>query len=115
VALPQLIDINPGPKGAQFVPATLDVVAGDVITWANNDPKHAHWPALTAQQTGTSKIPVSPADKLYFMPNQIAAGTSSSEFRPGDTVTTTLYYACFNHPQEVGQIVVTPAGQNDAG
>jgi plastocyanin len=100
VALPKLININPGgAQGAQFAPAALDVLAGDVITWSNNDPANAHWPGQTATATG----PV--VNAIFFMPNQIAAGDTSDDFRPGDSGVT-LYYACSLHSQERGSIVV---------
>lgn len=99
MALPKLININPGKAGAQFAPGSLNCKAGDVITWSNNDPANAHWPAQTATATG----PVTNA--IFFMPNQIAAGDSSDDFRPGDSGVT-LFYACSIHPQERGSIVV---------
>ena len=108
--LPKLIRIVPGSKGgnARFDPATLAAVAGDVITWSNTDPKIAHWPILTAIKTAAGKV--DQMDPNYFTPNTIAPGTTSNDFRPGDTETTTLYYRCSTHPKERGQIVVEPAG-----
>ena len=69
----------------------LDAKTGDQIFWTNNDDE-AHWPGL-------------PDDDTFFMPNQIAPGSTSSIFAPG--LAETLNYVCSLHPDETGTIEVT--------
>ncbi len=67
-------------------PSPLDVRVGDQVFWTNND-SEPHWPGLSNQGTLI--------DKTFFMPNQIAADSSSDTFAPG--VAETLEYVCSIH------------------
>lgn len=95
------VNINKGPsKAATFSPNPLtDVAPGDQITWANND-AIPHWPGLINEDGSI--------DKTFFMPNQIAPGSTSSTFSPG--VAAPLNYECSLHPGEKGLIRVTSTG-----
>jgi plastocyanin len=91
------ININKGPTGAVFSPNPLTNVAlGDQIIWANND-TIPHWPGLVNEDGSI--------DKTFFMPNQIAANSSTSAIGLGKA--TTLNYACSLHPSERGSIQVS--------
>ena len=91
------ININKGPAGTIFSPNPLTNVApGDQIIWANNDAV-PHWPGLVNEDGSI--------DKTFFMPNQIAAGSTSPTFSPG--VAAPLPYACSLHSTEKGSIQVS--------
>jgi plastocyanin len=91
------ININKGPTGVVFSPNPLTKVAtGDQIIWANND-TIPHWPGLVNEDGSI--------DKAFFMPNQIAANSTSPAFSPG--VAAPLNYACSLHPTERGSIQVS--------
>jgi plastocyanin len=91
------ININKGQAGVTFSPNPLTNVAqGDQIIWANND-TNPHWPGLVNEDGSI--------DKTFFMPNQIAANSTSPTFSPG--VTATLNYACSLHLTERGSIQVS--------
>jgi plastocyanin len=98
------ININKGVNSptVTFNPTLLEVKAGDQIFWTNND-SQPHWPGLKKQDGSI--------DKEFFMPNQIAADSSSDTFSPG--AAEMLIYVCSLHCQpgiscdEAGAIVVT--------
>ncbi len=91
MALQRQIRIKKDGNTVTFDPSELDAKTGDQIFWTNNDDE-AHWPGM-------------PDDDTFFMPNQIAPGSSSSIFAPG--LAETLNYVCSIHPDETGTIKVT--------
>jgi plastocyanin len=95
---PPRITFDPNPLG----PPDQQVAPGDEIFWANNDSK-PHWPARCDQNGNIT-------NQAFFMPNQIAAHSTSSTFIP--TAPETMYYVCSLHPDEklvVGKIdIVAP-------
>ncbi len=97
MAIQQKIKINKSGTGVTYDPAVLKVRLGDQIFWINNDDK-PHWPGLL-NADGT-------INKTFFMPNQIASGSTSTTFSPGRD-NEALNYACSLHRGESGgQIIV---------
>jgi plastocyanin len=96
IPIPWAINIKPpGPLGpARYDPATLDIAVGDQVHWANND-TNPHWPALLFNGR---------LNKVFFMPNQIAPNSSSTNWTPSGPGT--YAYECSLHPNERGTIVV---------
>jgi plastocyanin len=85
------------PPEAQFNPdPLLQVEPGDQIFWANND-NAAHWPGLLNSDGSINAT--------FFMPNKIAAHSTSEPFSP--SVGGTLKYVCSLHPDEQGTIQVS--------
>src|SRR5713226_2432708 len=102
-----MIQINraPGEPLAMFDPSPKLVNFNDTITWRNNDPTEAHWPAPLP-------LPGGKLDKSGWMPAQILAGGTSfqaltfgtAQPNPPDQ---TYQYVCANHKDEQGTITVT--------
>ena len=91
MAIQRQININKNGDTVTFDPPDLAANAGDQIFWTNNDDT-AHWPGLSDNQT-------------FFMPNQIAPGSTSSIFAPSRP--DTFDYVCSLHAGETGKITVT--------
>jgi plastocyanin len=88
----------PGPAVFEFDQAP-QIEVGDQIFWSNQD-SVAHFPT-----------PLDPT--FVFMPNQIAANSTSPAFAPGQTGK--IDYICSLHKDEKGTIdVVAPAAQTGA-
>ena len=102
-----MIQIN-RPQGAAqavFDPSPKLVNFNDTITWRNNDPNQAHWPA-------PAPAPNNPVDKTGWIPAEILPhGTNFQAVTFGTNknppVTETYEYVCANHPTEKGTITVT--------
>lgn len=88
------INIRPNPQPSSpaiYQPQQVQAEVGDQIIWSNDD-NVPHFPT--------------PAGRGYqFMPNQIAAHSTSPAFAPGTAGT--INYFCSLHPSETGTIVVT--------
>jgi plastocyanin len=107
MAQDRMIQINraPGETLAAFDPSPKLVNFNDTITWRNNDPTEAHWPAPVAPAGGQF-------DPSGWMPAQILAGGTSfqaltfgtAQQNPPDQ---TYQYVCANHQNEKGTIIVT--------
>jgi plastocyanin len=96
IPIPWAINITPTASGtAQFHPAQITIAVADQVHWANGDYTHAHWPGLLFQGQ---------LNKTFFMPNQIAPNSSSTNWTPSGPGTYT--YECSLHPNERGTIVV---------
>jgi len=78
------------PPRASFSPQNQQALVGDLISWANNDPTEAHWPAPIED----GKI-----NKTGWFPEAIPPNASSkgtiSPSAPG-----TLKYCCALHADE---------------
>jgi plastocyanin len=88
------IDINVNamqPPRASFAPNTLQALAGDLITWANNDNQQSHWPAPVTNGV---------VDKTGWLSEAIPPNASSKESFSPPTAGTTLSYCCALHPSE---------------
>jgi plastocyanin len=77
----------------QFVPATLTVTAGTIVTWTNDD---------------TTPHTVTEQNRLFHSAGLDTKDTFTYKFTtPGEFV-----YRCTFHPMMVGKIVVKPAGKS---
>ena len=98
------IDRAPGETLAIFDPTPKLVNFNDTVTWRNNDPTEAHWPAPVPASGGQF-------DPSGWLPSQILAGGTNFQaltFGSANTsVDQTIQYVCANHQNEKGTIIVT--------
>ena len=107
MAQDRMIQINraPGETLATFDPSPKLVNFNDTITWRNNDPTEAHWPAPVPPPGGTF-------DESGWISAEILAGGTNfkavtfgtAQKNPPDQ---TYRYVCANHKDEQGTITVT--------
>jgi plastocyanin len=95
------INITKNPKKGKpaiytFEETPPNVKVTDVVFWRNND-KVAHWPGL-------------PGNATAFLPNQIAAQSTSPMFAPKTPAP--INYVCSLHEGETGVIDVGDAPPN---
>src|SRR5690349_4032740 len=74
----------------EFQPAMLGADSGDVIRW-DNETDEDHWPEQIPTEFLTDKIP----------PGEVS--------EPGFVVPQNFRYRCKLHPQEQGEVTVSPA------
>ena len=99
MAVQRQIKITRNGGTVTYEPANLNANPLDQIFWTNLD-SEPHWPGLNEGGTITED---------FFMPNQIAPGSSSSIFSPAQAET--FDYVCSLHPKEAGGTITVTAAQ----